>query len=159
MVPGIGAKHPTREGKRGHYMADLERTLSIIKPDGVEKKVIGDVLSRFESAGLKLAAIKMIHMDEDMAGGFYAVHQERPFYNDLKVYMSSGPVIVLVLEGNDAISRNRDIMGATDPKDAAPGTIRADHAESIERNIVHGSDSPETAAFEIPYFFKEEEIF
>lgn len=140
-------------------MAGIERTLSIIKPDGVEKKVIGDVLSRFESAGLRIAAMKMIHMNQEEAGGFYAVHRERPFYGDLKKYMSSGPVVVLVLEGADAISRNRDIMGATDPEKADPGTIRADHADSIERNIVHGSDSPASAAFEIPYFFDDGEIF
>ncbi len=140
-------------------MAGTEQTLSIIKPDGVEKNIIGEILSRFESAGLRIAAMKMIHMTPQQAGGFYIVHKERPFYGELMEYMSSGPVVALVLEGTDAISRNRDIMGATDPKDADPGTIRADHAESIERNIVHGSDSPETAAFEIPYFFGEEEIF
>jgi len=140
-------------------MAQIEQTLSIIKPDGVEKKVIGDVLSRFESAGLRIAAMKMIHMTAQQAGGFYIVHKERPFYGELMEYMSSGPVVVLVLEGTDAISKNRDIMGATNPKDAASGTIRADHAESIERNIVHGSDSTESAAFEIPYFFGEEENF
>jgi len=140
-------------------MARIERTLSIIKPDGVEKKVIGDVLSRFESSGLKVAAMKMIRMTPEQAGGFYIVHKERPFYGELKEYMSSGPVVVIVLAGEDAISRNRDIMGATNPKDAAPGTIRADHAESIERNIVHGSDSMESAAFEIPYFFSDEEMF
>jgi len=140
-------------------MATIEQTLSIIKPDGVEKKVIGDVLSRFESAGLRITAMKMIHLDREKAGGFYIVHKERPFYKDLMDYMSSGPVVVLVLEGHDAISRNREIMGATDPSDALPGTIRADHAQSIERNIVHGSDSPESAAFEIPYFFSKEEIF
>ena len=140
-------------------MAQIEQTLSIIKPDGVEKKVIGDVLSRFESAGLRIAAMKMIHMTAQQAGGFYIVHKERPFYGELMEYMSSGPVVVLVLEGTDAISKNRDIMGATNPKDAASGTIRADHAESIERNIVHGSDSTESAAFEIPYFFGEEEIY
>ena len=137
----------------------LERTFSIIKPDGTQKNVIGDVLSRFESAGLKVAAMKMIHMTGQQAGGFYIVHKERPFYDALMDYMSSGPVVVLVLEGSDAIARNRDIMGATNPAEAAPGTIRADHAESIERNIVHGSDSPESAAFEIPYFFSGDEIF
>ena|SRR5680860_918 len=140
-------------------MARIEQTLSIIKPDGVEKNVIGDVLSRFESAELRVAAIKMVHMTPEQAGGFYIVHKERPFYGELMEYMSSGPVVVLVLEGNDAISRNRDIMGATNPKEAAPGTIRADHAESIERNIVHGSDSLESAVVEIPYFFDDEEIF
>ncbi len=132
-----------------------ERTLSIIKPDGVEKKVIGDVVSRFEKAGLSIIAMKMISLTGDEAGGFYAVHKERPFYGELKEYMSSGPVVVMVLEGPDAISTNRKIMGATDPSDADPGTIRADHAESIERNIVHGSDSPETAVFEIGFFFPE----
>ena len=138
-------------------MAQIEQTLSIIKPDGVEKKVIGDVLSRFESAELRVTAIKMIHMTPEQAGGFYIVHKERPFYGELMEYMSSGPVVVLVLEGSDAISRNRNIMGATNPKEAAPGTIRADHAESIEKNIVHGSDSLESAVVEIPYFFDDEE--
>lgn len=140
-------------------MANIEQTLSIIKPDGVQKKVIGDVLSRFESAGLRVAAMKMIRMSPEQAGGFYVVHKERPFYGELKEYMSSGPVVVLVLEGEDAINRNRDLMGATDPREAAPGTIRADHAQSIEKNIVHGSDSPESADFEIPYFFGEGEIY
>ena len=140
-------------------MAQIEQTLSIIKPDGVEKKVIGDVLSRFESAQLRVAAIKMIHMTPEQAGGFYIVHKERPFYGELMEYMSSGPVVVLVLEGSDAISKNRNIMGATNPKEAAPGTIRADHAESIEKNIVHGSDSLESAIVEIPYFFDDEEMF
>ncbi|MDF1526518.1 MAG: nucleoside-diphosphate kinase [bacterium] len=140
-------------------MARIEQTLSIIKPDGVKKNVIGDVLSRFESAGLRVAAIKMVHMTPEQAGGFYIVHKERPFYGELMEYMSSGPVVVLVLEGNDAISRNRDIMGATNPKEAVPGTIRADHAESIEKNIVHGSDSPESAVVEIACFFDDEEIF
>ena len=140
-------------------MARIEQTLSIIKPDGVEKNVIGDVLSRFETAELRVAAIKMIRMTPEQAGGFYIVHKERPFYGELMEYMSSGPVVVLVLEGSAAISRNRDIMGATNPKDAEPGTIRADHAESIEKNIVHGSDSLESAVVEIPYFFDDEEIF
>jgi len=135
-----------------------ERTLSIIKPDGVEKSVIGDVVSRFEKAGMKVVAMKMMTMTDERARGFYAVHQERPFFGELKKYMSSGPVVVMVLEGPDAIDANRKIMGATDPAQAEPGTIRADHAESIERNIVHGSDSPESASFEIPYFFKESEI-
>jgi len=140
-------------------MTASEQTLSIIKPDGIEKNIIGDVLSRFESAGLRIAAMKMIHMTREQAGGFYIVHKERPFYGALMDYMSSGPVVVLVLEGKDAIAVNRDIMGATNPAEAAPGTIRADHAESIERNIVHGSDSPESAAFEIPYFFRDKEIY
>ncbi len=132
-----------------------ERTLSIIKPDGVEKSVIGDVVSRFEKAGMKVVAMTMLTMTDEQAGGFYAVHQERPFFGELKEYMSSGPVVVMVLEGPDAIDAIRKIMGATDPAQAEPGTIRADHAESIERNIVHGSDSPESASFEIPYFFPE----
>lgn len=139
-------------------MDNIQRTLSIIKPDGVEKGVIGDVIGRFERAGLKIAAMKMIQMTNEVAGGFYIVHKERPFYGDLKEYMSSGPVVVLVLEGINAIELNRELMGATNPVDADPGTIRADHAESIERNIVHGSDSPESAAFEIPYFFGDSEI-
>ena len=139
-------------------MPGIEQTLSIIKPDGVEKNVIGEVVSRFERVGLKVAGIRMIHLSPEQAGGFYIVHRERPFYKDLIEYMSSGPVVVMILQGENAISRNRDIMGATDPMKAEPGTIRADFAESIERNIVHGSDSPESAAFEIPYFFKEDEI-
>ncbi|MDT8396262.1 MAG: nucleoside-diphosphate kinase [bacterium] len=139
-------------------MPQIQRTLSIIKPDGVEKNVIGDVLSRFEKAGLRIAAMKMVHLTPEEAGGFYIVHRERPFFGDLKSYMSSGPVIVLVLEGHDAIAVNRDLMGATNPAEADPGTIRADHAESIERNIVHGSDSRESADFEIPYFFSAIEV-
>lgn len=134
-------------------MSNIQRTLSIIKPDGVEKKVVGDVIKRFEAAGLSVVAMRMIRMTAEEAGGFYIVHRERPFYIDLMKYMSSGPVVVLVLEGADAIDRNRELMGATNPDDADEGTIRADHADSIERNIVHGSDSPESAAYEIPYFF------
>ena len=136
----------------------LERTLSIIKPDGVEKSVIGDVVSRFEKAGMKVVAMRMLTMTDEDAGGFYAVHRERPFYGDLKEYMSSGPVVVMVLEGPGAIDATRKIMGATDPAQAEPGTIRADLAENIERNIVHGSDSLGSASFEISYFFKESEI-
>ena len=139
-------------------MSQIQRTLSIIKPDGVEKNVIGDVVSRFEKAGLKVAAMKMIQLSAEEAGGFYIVHMERPFYGELREYMSSGPIIVLVLEGPDAISANREIMGATNPAEADPGTIRADHAESIERNIVHGSDSQESADYEIPYFFSAIEL-
>ncbi len=139
-------------------MAQIQRTLSIIKPDGVEKNVIGDVLSRFERAGLRIVAMKMTHLTPEEAGGFYIVHKERPFYGELREYMSSGPIIVLVLEGPEAIAANRDIMGATNPAEADPGTIRADHAESIERNIVHGSDSTESADFEIPYFFSAIEL-
>lgn len=139
-------------------MPAMERTLNIVKPDGVSKGVIGDVLRRFEGADLRIIALKMLSLTRDEAGGFYQVHRGKPFYDSLRDYMSSGPVVVVVLEGRDAISRTREIMGATNPAEAAPGTIRADHAESIERNIVHGSDSPESAAFEIPYFFSEVEI-
>ena len=135
-----------------------ERTLSIVKPDGVEKCVIGNVLTRFEGAGMRILAIKMVHLSPEQAGGFYIVHRDRPFYGELIDYVSSGPIVVLVLEGGNAIKTVRDIMGATDPAEAATGTIRADLADSIERNIVHGSDSPESAAYEIPYFFSEIEI-
>jgi nucleoside-diphosphate kinase len=136
----------------------LERTLSIIKPDGVEKNLIGEVIRRFEKGGLQVVAAKMLRLSKQQAEGFYAVHKERPFFADLVKYMTSGPVVVQVLEGKDAIRKNRDIMGATNPKNAAPGTIRADFADSIERNVVHGSDGPDTAAVEIAYFFKEGEI-
>lgn len=136
----------------------LERTLSIIKPDGVEKNLIGEVYRRFERAGLQIIAAKMIHLSQRQAQGFYAVHKERPFYNDLVSYMMSGPVIVQVLEGEDAIAKHREIMGATNPKDADPGTIRADFAASIEENVVHGSDGPDTAANEIAFFFAEAEV-
>jgi nucleoside-diphosphate kinase len=131
----------------------LERTLSIVKPDGVARNLIGDVYRRFEQAGLRIIAARMLHLTTAQAETFYEVHRERPFYRDLVRYMSSGPVIAQVLEGANAIARNRDIMGATDPKRAAPGTIRADLAESIEANVVHGSDAPETAAREIGFFF------
>jgi nucleoside-diphosphate kinase len=136
----------------------LERTLSIVKPDGVAKNLIGEVYRRFEAAGLKIVAAKMMKLRTDQAEGFYAVHKARPFYADLVRYMSSGPVIVQVLEGENAIKVNRDLMGATNPKQAAPGTIRADFAASIEENVVHGSDGPETAATEIAFFFSEAEI-
>jgi len=136
----------------------VERTLSIVKPDGVAGNVIGDVYRRFESAGLSIVAARMLRLSEQQAELFYAVHRERPFYRDLVRYMSSGPVIAQVLEGEGAIARNRDIMGATDPKKAAPGTIRADLAKSIEQNVVHGSDAPETAASEIAFFFSATEI-
>jgi nucleoside-diphosphate kinase len=145
--------------RRKKSMPTLERTLTIVKPDGVSKGVIGDVLMRFEGSGLRIVALKMLSLSPEEAGGFYKVHLGKPFYPNLREYMSSGPVVVVVLEGEDAISRTRGIMGATNPADAAPGTIRADHAESIERNIVHGSDSPESAAYEIPYFFSEMEIY
>jgi nucleoside-diphosphate kinase len=131
----------------------LERTLSIVKPDGVARNLIGEVYSRFEKAGLSIIAARMCHLSQLEAEQFYAVHKERPFFNDLVKYMTSGPVMVQVLEGENAIAKNREIMGATDPKKAAPGTIRADLAESIERNVVHGSDGPETAAREIAFFF------
>ena len=136
----------------------LERTLSIIKPDGVEKNLIGEVYRRFEKGGLRIIAARMMHLSQTQAEGFYAVHRERPFFKDLVRYMTSGPVMVQVLEGEDAIRKHRDIMGATNPKNAAPGTIRADFAASIEENVVHGSDGPETAAVEIAYFFEEGDI-
>lgn len=136
----------------------VERTFSIVKPDGVERNLIGEVYRRFEQAGLRIIAAKMLHMTKEQAEGFYAVHKERPFYSDLVAYMTSGPVVVQVLEGENAIQLNREIMGATNPADAAPGTIRADFARSIEENVVHGSDGPETAAAEIAFFFGEEEI-
>jgi nucleoside-diphosphate kinase len=133
----------------------LERTLSIVKPDGVARNLIGDVYRRFEAAGLRVVAARMLHLTKSQAEGFYAVHRERPFFRDLCAYMTSGPVMVQVLEGESAVARNRDIMGATDPKKAAPGTIRADLATSIEENVVHGSDSAENAAREIAYFFAD----
>ncbi|QDX81183.1 nucleoside-diphosphate kinase [Denitratisoma sp. DHT3] len=131
----------------------IERTLSIIKPDAVAKNVIGKIYSRFEMAGLKIAAAKLVQLSRAEAEGFYAVHRERPFFKDLVDFMISGPVMVQVLEGENAIAKNRELMGATDPKKADPGTIRADFAESIDANAVHGSDAPETAAVEIAYFF------
>ena len=136
----------------------VERTLSIVKPDGVRKNVIGEVYRRFEQADLKIVAARMMKLSQAQAEGFYAVHRERPFFKDLVSYMTSGPVIAQVLEGDNAVARHREIMGATDPKKAAPGTIRADLAESIEQNVVHGSDSLENAAREIGYFFAETEL-
>ncbi|HUA25176.1 MAG TPA: nucleoside-diphosphate kinase [Steroidobacteraceae bacterium] len=136
----------------------LERTLSIVKPDGVSRNLIGEVYRRFEKAGLTIIAARMIRLSDREAEGFYAVHRERPFFKDLVRYMTSGPVVVQVLEGDNAIARNREIMGATDPKKAAPGTIRADLALSIEQNVVHGSDAPDTAAQEIAYFFRATEL-
>ncbi len=136
----------------------LERTLSIVKPDGVQKNLIGEVYRRFERAGLRIVAARMRHLTQSEAEGFYAVHRERPFFKDLVRYMTSGPVVVQVLEGADAVAKNREIMGATDPKKAAKGTIRADLAASIEENVVHGSDSAENAAREIAYFFAEVEL-
>lgn len=136
----------------------MERTLSIVKPDGVRQGVIGEVISRFEKNGLKIVAMKMVHMDKKVAQGFYAVHEARPFFDSLTSFMSSGPCVVMVLEGKDAIKKNRELMGATDPKEAAPGTIRKDFAQNKEENIAHGSDAPETASFEISYFFNAFEI-
>jgi nucleoside-diphosphate kinase len=137
----------------------MERTLSIIKPDAVAKNVIGEIYVRFERAGLKVVAARMKHLTREEAEGFYAVHRERPFFNDLVEFMTSGPVMVQVLEGDDAISRNRELMGATDPKQAAPGTIRADFATGIDANAVHGSDGEDTAKEEIAYFFGADEIY
>ena len=136
-----------------------ERTLAIIKPDAVKKNVVGQILARFEGAGLKVVAARMKHLSRAEAEGFYAVHRERPFFKDLVEFMISGPVLVQVLEGENAIAKNRDLMGATDPKKAAQGTIRADFAASIDANAVHGSDAPETAHFEIAYFFPASEIY
>jgi nucleoside-diphosphate kinase len=132
-----------------------ERTLSIIKPDAVSKGLIGNIIARFEREGLKIAAMRMLHMDKPQAEGFYAVHRERPFFADLVEFMISGPVVVMVLEGEDAIDHNREIMGATNPAEAAEGTLRKLYAESIQNNAVHGSDAPETAKFEIGYFFPD----
>jgi len=136
----------------------MEKTLSIIKPDGVARGLIGEVIKRLESNGLKLIAMKMLKMTKEQAESFYAVHKERPFFQSLTYFMASGPVVVMVLEGEDAIARYRDIMGATDYREAAQGTIRRDFATDIEKNIVHGSDSPETAAFEIGFFFNSFEL-
>jgi nucleoside-diphosphate kinase len=136
----------------------LERTLSIVKPDGVARNLIGQVYGRFEKAGLTIIAARMLHLSQAQAEAFYVVHKARPFYKDLVAYMTSGPVIAQVLEGENAVAKHRDIMGATDPKKAAPGTIRADLAESIEHNVVHGSDSAENAAVEIAFFFSTTEI-
>ena len=136
----------------------IERTISIIKPDAVAKNVIGRIYSRFEQAGLKIIAAKMVHLSDEQAGAFYEVHKERPFYGELVAFMTSGPVMVQVLEGEDAINMNREVMGATNPKDAAEGTIRADFASSIDENAVHGSDAAVTAAREIDFFFNSEEL-
>jgi len=136
----------------------IEQTLSIIKPDGVEKDIIGKIISRFETNGLKIVAARMIHMSKRQAEGFYAVHKERPFFDSLTDYMTSGPCLVMVLEGESAIAKNRELMGATNPEDADEGTIRKDFATSLEANTVHGSDAPDTAAFEIGYFFQGMEV-
>ena len=137
----------------------VERTLSIIKPDAVAKNAIGEIYARFEKAGSRIAAAKMIRLSREEAEGFYAVHRERPFFRDLVDFMTTGPVMVQVLEGENAIAKNRELMGATDPRKAAPGTIRADFAQSIDANAVHGSDGPETAAAEIAFFFPEHAIY
>ena len=137
----------------------VERTLSIIKPDAVAKNIIGEIYSRFEGNGLKIVAAKMKHLTREEAEGFYAVHKERPFFADLVKFMTSGPVMIQVLEGENAVAKNRELMGATNPKEAAPGTIRADFASSIDANAVHGSDSLANAAIEVDYFFGEQEIF
>ena len=136
----------------------IERTFSIVKPDAVAKNVIGEIYSRFEKAGLKIIAAKMLHMSREQAEGFYAVHKERPFSNELVDFMISGPVMVQVLEGENAIAVNRGVMGATNPKEAEPGTIRADFADTIDENAVHGSDGPDTAKTEIAYFFSDQEL-
>ena len=133
----------------------IERTFSIIKPDAVAKNVIGEIVSRFENNGLRVIAMKMLQLTKEQARGFYAVHKERPFYNDLVEFMTSGPVVVQVLEGENAILKNRELMGATNPADAAPGTIRADFAKTVDENAVHGSDGPETAKAEIAFFFPQ----
>ncbi len=136
----------------------MERTLSIIKPDGVRRGLIGEVIKRLEAAEIKIVAMKMIHMTREQAQGFYAVHKEKPFFDSLTAFMTSGPIVVMVLQGEEVISRYRKLMGATNYKEAEPGTIRADFATDIEKNVVHGSDAPETAATEIKYFFSELEI-
>lgn len=136
-----------------------ERTLSIIKPDAVSKHHIGEIIARFEKQGLAIAGAKMVHLNAESAGQFYAVHKERPFFKDLVAFMTSGPVMVMVLEGDDAVMKNREIMGATNPQEAAPGTIRADFANSIDANAVHGSDSIENAKIEVNFFFTEHELF
>lgn len=141
-----------------YYVMAMERTISIVKPDAVGKNVIGKIYSRFEDAGLKVIAAKMKHLSQKEAEGFYAVHKERPFFKDLVSFMTSGPVMIQVLEGENAVAKNREIMGATNPKEAAAGTIRADFAQSIDENAVHGSDSAENAAIEIAYFFSATEI-
>ncbi|MCK5716827.1 MAG: nucleoside-diphosphate kinase [Thiomargarita sp.] len=136
----------------------MERTLSIIKPDAVAKNVIGEIYARFEKGGLRIVAAKMLHLSRERAEGFYAVHKERPFFKDLVDFMISGPVMVQVLEGENAISVHRDLMGATDPKNAAPGTIRADFADTVDENAVHGSDAPDTAKLEIAFYFTESDL-
>jgi len=140
------------------HHAGKQRTLSIVKPDGVRKGVVGEVVRRFEGAGIRIVAVRMLRLTKNEAEGFYAVHRERPFFASLTDFMSSGPIVVMVLEGQNVIARNRELMGATDPKKADKGTIRADLADNVEQNIVHGSDAPETATIEIRYFFSELDI-
>ena len=140
-----------------HHMGK-QRTLSIVKPDGIRKGCVGEVVRRFEAAGIRIVAMRMLRLTKGEAEGFYAVHRERPFFGSLTDFMSSGPIVVMVLEGENVIARNRELMGATDPKKAAPGTIRADLADNVEQNIVHGSDAPETAETEINYFFSKLDI-
>jgi len=137
----------------------MERTLVIVKPDGVKKNLIGEVIKRFEQEGLRVIGLKMLKLSKEQAQGFYQVHKDKPFFDSLTDFMSSGPIVVMVLEGERVIERVREIMGTTDPKKAAPGTIRAQYADNIQENIVHGSDSPESAAYEIPYFFGSIELF
>ena len=137
----------------------MEKTLSIVKPDGIRKNVIGEVIKRFEQRGLRIAALRMLRLSQDEAKRFYIVHKERPFYESLTSFMSEGPIVVMVVEGENAINEVREIMGATNPKDAAPGTIRADFASDVEHNIVHGSDSSESASYEIPFFFSSLDIY
>jgi nucleoside-diphosphate kinase len=141
--------------KELEFFMAVERTLSIVKPDAVAKNVIGEIYARFEKAGLRIVAARMLHLSKEQAGAFYDVHKERPFFNDLVEFMTSGPVMVQVLEGEGAIAKNREVMGATNPAEAAPGTIRADFASTIDENAVHGSDAPETAAREIGFFFPD----
>ncbi len=141
-----------------HHMSGKQRTLSIVKPDGVKKGVVGEVIRRFEKEKIRIVAMRMLHLTKKEAEGFYAVHRERPFFASLTDFMSSGPIVVMVLQGENVIARNRALMGATDPKKADKGTIRADFADNVEQNIVHGSDAPETAATEIKYFFSDLDI-
>jgi nucleoside-diphosphate kinase len=148
---GLSTNHP-------RLTMPIERTLSIVKPDGVGRNLVGEIINRFEKVGLRVVAARMMQLSQREAEGFYAVHRERPFFKDLVKFMTSGPVMVQVLEGEGAIAKNREVMGATDPKKAAPGTIRADLARSIDENVVHGSDAPDTAAREIAYFFREIEL-
>lgn len=143
---------------QGGQEVAVEQTLSIIKPDAVGKSHIGEIIARFEKNGLKVVAMRMAHLSKEQAGEFYAIHKERPFFNDLVSFMTSGPVVIMVLEGEGAIAKNRDVMGATNPAEAAPGTIRADFAKTIDENAVHGSDAPETARTEVAFFFSDSEI-